>query len=425
MPEPESRLSRRLGTTDAVVVGLGAMIGTGVFVVWQPAAERAGAWLLAGLVIAAFVAFCNATSSAQLAAVHPQAGGTYVYGRERLGRSWGALAGYAFVVGKVASCAAAAHAVGTYLWPEHSRAVAVAATVLVTATNLAGVQRTARTTRVLVAAVVAVLLFVVVAALAGADAEARQSASVDAGVTDVLGAAGLVFFAFAGYARIATLGEEVRDPRRTIPRAIPIALGLVLLLYLAVAAAVLAALGTGGAADSARPVTAAVEQAGADWLAPVATAGAAVAALAALLALVAGVSRTAFAMAAESDLPGKLAAVHERRRIPHVAEVVVAVAVLAAVLAGGLVAALSFSAFTVLLYYAVTNAAALRLRREERLWPRWLAWAGLASCLLLAASLPWRTIVLGVAALVISMGARAAVRRWRRRPAADHGGKAP
>ncbi|MFW6204595.1 MAG: APC family permease, partial [Actinomycetota bacterium] len=351
--------------------------------------------------------------------------GTYVYGRERLGRSWGALAGYAFVVGKVASCAAAAHAVGTYLWPEHSRAVAVAATVLVTATNLAGVQRTARTTRVLVAAVVAVLLFVVVAALAGADAEARQSASVDAGVTDVLGAAGLVFFAFAGYARIATLGEEVRDPRRTIPRAIPIALGLVLLLYLAVAAAVLAALGTGGAADSARPVTAAVEQAGVNWLAPVATAGAAVAALAALLALVAGVSRTAFAMAAESDLPGKLATVHERRRIPHVAEVVVGVAVLAAVLAGGLVAALSFSAFTVLLYYAVTNAAALRLRREERLWPRWLAWAGLASCLLLAASLPWRTIVLGVAALVISMGARAAVRRWRRRPAADHSGEAP
>ncbi|MFW6090412.1 MAG: APC family permease [Actinomycetota bacterium] len=425
MPEPESRLSRRLGTTDAVVVGLGAMIGTGVFVVWQPAAEQAGVWLLAGVVIAAFVALCNATSSAQLAAVHPQAGGTYVYGRERLGQSWGALAGYAFVVGKVASCAAAAHAVGTYLWPEHSRAVAVTATVLVTAVNLAGVQRTARTTRWLVAAVVAVLLAVVVAALAGADAGTRQSAAVDAGVTDVLGAAGLLFFAFAGYARIATLGEEVRNPRRTIPRAIPIALGLVLLLYLAVAAAVLAALGTGGAAGSPRPVTAAVEQAGAAWLAPVATAGAAVAALAALLALVAGVSRTAFAMAAESDLPRRLATVHERRRIPHVAEVVAGVAVLAAVLAGGLVAALSFSAFTVLLYYALTNAAALRLRREERLWPRWLAWAGLASCLLLAASLPWRTIVLGVAALVISMGARTVARTWRRRSAAEDRDRRP
>src|SRR5690606_36233862 len=147
----------------------------------------------------------------------------------------------------------------------------------------------------------------------------------------------------------------------------------------------------------ARPVTAAVERAGADWLAPVATAGAAVAALAALLALVAGVSRTVFAMAADGDLPGRLAAVHERRRIPHIAEVVVGIAVLAAVLAGGLVAALSFSAFTVLLYYAVTNAAALRLRREERRWPRSLAWSGLVSCLLLAASLPWRTIVLGVA----------------------------
>lgn len=401
------------------------MIGTGVFVVWQPAAERAGAWLLAGLVIAAFVAFCNATSSAQLAAVHPQAGGTYVYGRERLGQSWGALAGYAFVVGKVASCAAAAHAVGAYVWPEQARALAAGATVLVTATNLAGIQRTARATRWLVVTVVAVLIAVVAAALIGADAAGRATGTVDAGVTDVLGAAGLLFFAFAGYARIATLGEEVRDPRRTIPRAIPVALGLVLLLYLAVAAAVLATLGAEGAADSARPVTAAVERAGADWLAPVATAGAAVAALAALLALVAGVSRTVFAMAADGDLPGRLAAVHERRRIPHIAEVVVGIAVLAAVLAGGLVAALSFSAFTVLLYYAVTNAAALRLRREERRWPRSLAWSGLVSCLLLAASLPWRTIVLGVAALVISMGARAAVLRWRRRSAAVNRNRRP
>src|SRR5215204_3146774 len=103
--QPESRLSRRLGTADAVVVGVGAMVGTGVFVVWAPAADRAGGWLLPGLGIAAFVAFCNATSSAALAAVHPQSGGTYVYGRERLGHGWGALAGYAFVLGKVASCA--------------------------------------------------------------------------------------------------------------------------------------------------------------------------------------------------------------------------------------------------------------------------------------------------------------------------------
>ncbi|HEX6233493.1 MAG TPA: amino acid permease [Jiangellaceae bacterium] len=410
MSQPESRLARRLGTSDAVIVGLGAMIGTGVFVVWQPAAERAGAWLLAGLAIAAFVAFCNATSSAQLAAVHPQAGGTYVYGRARLSHAWGALAGYAFVFGKIASCATAAHAVGTYLWPEQSRAIAVGAVVLVTGVNLAGIERTARTTRWLVAVVTAVLAAVVVAGLAGASDDGRQSLTAIVGADDVLASAALLFFAFAGYARIATLGEEVRDPARTIPRAVPVALAVVFVLYLAVGGAVLLALGPGGAADSARPITAVVEAAGAGWLAPVATVGAAVAALAALLALVAGISRTAFAMAHERNLPTPLAAVHPTRRIPHVAEIVVGVAVVVAVLSGGLVAVLSFSAFSVLLYYAITNAAALRLRPDERRWPRWLAWAGLASCLLLAASLPWQTVVLGITALAIAMISRAVVR---------------
>ena len=415
MSQPESRLSRRLGTSDAVVVGLGAMIGTGVFVVWQPAAERAGVWLLVGLVIAAFVALCNATSSAQLAAVHPQAGGTYVYGRERLGHGWGALAGYAFIFGKIASCATAAHAVGTYLWPEQARAIAVGAVVLVTGVNLAGVERTARTARWLVAVVTAVLAAAVVAGLGGGDDGARESLSAVVGADDVLAAAALLFFAFAGYARIATLGEEVRDPGRTIPRAVPIALGLVFVLYLAVGATVLFALGPGGAADSRRPITALAEEAGADWLVPVTTVGAAIAALAALLALVAGISRTAFAMAHERDLPSPLAAVHPTRRIPHVAEVVVGIAVIVAVLSGGLVAVLSFSAFSVLLYYAITNASALRLRPDERKWPRWLAWAGLASCLLLAASLPWQTIALGVAALATAMLSRAAVSRIRTR----------
>jgi APA family basic amino acid/polyamine antiporter len=408
--QPESRLARRLGTSDAVIVGLGAMIGTGVFVVWQPAAERAGAWLLAGLAVAAFVAFCNATSSAQLAAVHPQAGGTYIYGRARLSHAWGALAGYAFVFGKIASCATAAHAVGTYLWPEQSRAIAVGAVVLVTGVNLAGIERTARTTRWLVAVVTVVLAAVVVAGLAGASDDGRQSLTAIVGADDVLASAALLFFAFAGYARIATLGEEVRDPARTIPRAVPVALAVVFLLYLAVGGAVLLALGPGGAADSARPITAVVEAAGAGWLAPVTTVGAAVAALAALLALVAGISRTAFAMAHERDLPTPLAAVHPTRRIPRVAEIVVGVAVVVAVLSGGLVAVLSFSAFSVLLYYAITNAAALRLRPDERRWPRWLAWAGLASCLLLAASLPWQTVVLGITALAIAMISRAVVR---------------
>lgn len=128
-------LRRHLGTFDAVTIGLGSMIGAGVFIALAPAAAAAGSWLLVGLAIAAVVAYCNATASARLAARYPQSGGTYVYGRERLGDFWGYTAGWSFVVGKAASCAAMALTVGYYLWPAHANVVAVAAVVALTAVN--------------------------------------------------------------------------------------------------------------------------------------------------------------------------------------------------------------------------------------------------------------------------------------------------
>lgn len=408
-PPPESRLVRRLGTGDAVAVGLAAMIGTGVFVAWQPAAEAAGPWLLAGLAVAAFVAFCNATSTAQLAAVHPEAGGAYHYGRLRLGDAWGALAGYAFVLGKSASCATAALAVGAYLWPSQDILVALAAVVAVTAVNLAGVTRTARVGAVLVAVVVAVLAAVVVTGLGGAGVAPDWSSGPSGGVLGVLGSAAVLFYAFAGYARITTLGEEVRDPA-AIPRAVVVSLTATLVLYAAVGLTVLLVLGAHGTAESARPLRAVAAAAGASWLEPVVAAGAAVAALGALLSLQAGVGRTAFAMASAGDLPARLAAVHARRRVPHVAELASAVVTVLFVLVGDLATTLAASAFAVLVYYAVANAAAWRLGPDERRWPRWLSAAGLASCVLLAVSLPWRTVVAG-AGLAVVMAVRAILRR--------------
>src|SRR5690606_1265784 len=181
------------------------------------------------------LAFCNATSSARLAARYPRSGGTYVYGRERLGGLAGFVAGWGFVVGKTASCAAMALTIGAYLWPDGARVVAVAAVVALTAVNLRGVEKTARATGWLVAVTLSVLAAVVVAgAVAGDAAAGRVAAGEGAGGYGVFTAAGLIFFAFAGYARIATLGEEVRDPQRTIPRAIPLALGVVLAVYVAV-----------------------------------------------------------------------------------------------------------------------------------------------------------------------------------------------
>ncbi len=202
-------MERRLGLSDAVVIGLGSMVGAGIFAALGPAADAAGSGLLLALGLASVVAYCNATSSARLAALYPESGGTYVYGRERLGEFWGYLAGWAFVVGKTASCAAMALTVGAYLWPGQAHAVAVAAVVVLTAVNYAGVQKSVLLTRIVVCTVLAVLAAVAVAALGSADADAaRLGIGPDVTVGGVLQAAGLLFFAFAGYARIATLGRR-------------------------------------------------------------------------------------------------------------------------------------------------------------------------------------------------------------------------
>ncbi|MGG8406764.1 APC family permease, partial [Streptomyces sp. 12297] len=253
-------LRRSLGVSDAVVIGLGSMVGAGIFAALGPAARAAGPALLPALALAAVVAYCNASSSARLAVRHPASGGTYVYGREQLGPFWGYLAGWSFVVGKTASCAAMALTVGAYLWPGRAHAVAVAAVVALTAVNYGGVQKSARLTRVIVAAVLAVLAAVVTGCLTSAAADPdRLSAGLgEAGWSGLLQGAGLLFFAFAGYARITTLGEEVRDPQRTIPRAVPLALGIALAVYAAVAVAALSVLGSGGLAGAAAPLADAV-----------------------------------------------------------------------------------------------------------------------------------------------------------------------
>ena len=401
-------LARRLGLLDAVVLGLGSMLGAGVFAVFAPAAAAAGSGLFVGLALAACAAFCNATSSAQLAAVYPTSGGTYVYGRRQLGDWWGFLAGWGFVIGKTASCAAMALTFAAYLVPgPWQRPVAVAAVVALAAVNYRGVTRTARLTRIIVAVVLAVLAAVILANLASATGRGWQSlGAAPAGAYGVLQSAGLLFFAFAGYARLATMGEEVVAPRRTIPLAIVLALGLTVALYALVAVGLVGVLGVDGLAATPTPLATAVAGGVAPWLAPVVRIGGALASLGALLALVAGVGRTTLAMAREGDLPRPLASVHERFRVPHVAEVTLAAVVCALVLLVDLRGAIGFSSFGVLLYYFVTNLAAYT-QTAARLYPRWLQVAGGVLCVVLAATLPWQSVAAGVAIYLIGIAYRA------------------
>ncbi|WP_280252116.1 APC family permease [Nocardia abscessus] len=413
MASQDGTLHRRLGLTDSVVIGLGAMVGAGIFAALAPAAASAGSWLLVALAVAALLAYCNAMSSARLAALYPVSGGTYVYGRERLGRFWGYLAGWGFVAGKTASCAAMALTVGSYAWPEQAHAVAVGAVVAITAVNYTGVQKSAFATRMIVAVVLAVLAVVIVIGLFGTHSAATVLPG-RIGPRDVLTAAGLLFFAFAGYARIATLGEEVREPRRTIPRAVMIALGLALAVYALVAVAALSVLGSGGLAQAADPLARVVSAAGVPAAAPVVRIGAVLAAAGSLLALILGVSRTALAMARDRYLPGALAAVHPRFGVPHRAELVVGaiVAVVAALF--DLRAAIGFSSFTVLFYYLIANLCAATLTAEENRPPRWIPVVGAVGCVVVGFSLPLGSVLAGLGALTLGVALYALGKRYRR-----------
>ena len=429
-----STLERRLGLSDAVVVGLGAMVGAGVFVAFAPAAARAGSLVWVSLAVAAVVAVCNALSSARLAAQFPSAGGTYVYGRELLGPLPGFLAGWGFVVGKTASCAAMALTAGLYLWPGHAGLVAAAAVLALTILSVLGVQRTAAASKALVGIVLAVLAVFVAMAWVTGPASAGPVASppaVDgeawpARVLGVLGGAGFCFFAFAGYARIATLGEEVREPARTIPRAVVVAITVVIGVYAAVLAATVHVLGVGGVAASAAPVLDAAaqvggaagggagdggESGGGAVLASVVRIAAGIAALGALLGGVLGVSRTAMAMARDRHLPAPLAAVHPTTRTPYVAELCVGVLVAAIVLVADVRQAIGFSSFAVLIYYLVANTAALRLDRRRRRLPAWVPVLGAIGCVVVAGSLPWQSVIGGVVVFVVGGAVYAVTRR--------------
>lgn len=283
--------------------------------------------------------------------------------------------------------------IGAYLWPEHDRWIAVLAVVAITGVNYFGVRKSLWLTRIIVAFTLVTLVVVVLACVRTAQPE-HLTGWLGDGVYGILQSAGLLFFAMAGYARIATMGEEVKRPAWTIPRAIPIALAITLVVYLVVAVAVLAAVGAEGIAGQAAPLQSAVAAGSWNSLAPAVRAGAVVAAFGSLLSLTLGVSRTTLAMARDRYLPTTLGKVHPRFGVPHHAELAIAAVVIVLVLTTDIRGTIGFSSFGVLVYYAIANASALTLNSPSR-GRRLLPVLGLAGCLILAGTLPWTSVVAG------------------------------
>jgi APA family basic amino acid/polyamine antiporter len=414
---PAGELRRELGLLDAVGIGFGAIVGAGIFVVTGVAAGIAGPAFLAGLCIAGVAATANALSSAQLAAEYPQSGGTYEYGYRVLTPWAGFAAGWMFLAAKISAAGTVALGLAGYLAALvpglAPRAVAVAAILFFTGLNYFGVRRSSRANLAIVAVSLgSLLLFVVLGA--GAFRAENLRPFAPQGWRGTLQAAAILFFAYTGYARVATLGEEVHDPRRTIPRAIVITIVGAILLYFAVAIVAAGAAGTAGMAASTAPLRVAAAETGIPWLPTVVSVGGLTAMLGVILSQVLGLSRMAFAMARRGDLPRFLEHVHPDRGVPGRA--VLAVGGLAALVAatGTLQGVAATASFTILVYYGIANLAALRMPPRAKLYPDLVPRVGLVTCTLLALSLTPATMAAGVGVLAAGFAVRWAVHRLAR-----------
>ena len=421
----DTSLRRELGLGGAILMGLGAILGTGVFVSIGIGAGIAGSAVIPAIVIAALLALCNALSAAQLAAAHPVSGGTYEYGYRYLNHWLGFVAGWMFLCAKSASAATAALGLAGYLVYRLDLAaswqipLALLAVVALTAIVLTGMRRSNRANTLIVGITLVALTVLVVAGLPQAlgDGYARLTDFTvnghPVGLAELLQASALMFVAFTGYGRIATLGEEVHAPERTIPRAILTTLTISAVVYIAVAVVAVGILGSGALAAATRGdaaplqrVADALSTPGVAWLVAI---GAMTAMLGVLLNLILGLSRVLLAMGRRRDMPSAFARLNDDASTPTIAVLVVGLIILGLTAIGSVETTWSFSAFTVLIYYALTNAAALRLPATNRRYPRVFSWIGLAGCLGLAFWVDAAVWMSGLALLAIGLLWHAAV----------------
>lgn len=430
LPEHEHSLRREVGLAGAVLLGLGSMVGTGVFVSVGIAAGVAGPSVIAATLIAALIATANGLSSAQLASAHPVSGGTYEYGYLWLSPALGFSAGWMFMLAKSASAATAALGLSGYLLDGFGIApggwhvaVAVMAALAITAFVAGGIRRSNFGNAIVVGLALGGLVLLIALSLPRIISEGADRFTPflpglgDAdGIQALLHGSALMFVAFTGYGRIATLGEEVHNPKHVIPRAIVATMLVVSVLYLGVATVGVGVLGADAFGEAAARTAAPLEEIAAALDIPFLVQFLAVAAIAAmagvLLNLVLGLSRVLLAMARRRDAPRFLARVDAERASPVASVWACGLLIAAIALVGDVRTTWSFSAFTVLVYYAITNLAALRLPPEHRLYPRWIPALGLIGCLGLAFWVERRVWLVGLALLAAGLVGHLLRRHW-------------
>lgn len=409
------KLKRVLGLKDAVGVGLGAIIGAGIFVVTGVAAGVSGASFLVGLMIAGIVASFNGLSSAQLAAVYPQSGGTYEYGYRLLSPVWGFSAGWMFIISKLSAAGVVAIGFGSYFYqlvPVLSPVIySLIAVFLLTIANLSGIQKAGSINIVIVMVTVLSLLYFVFGGLFSVSSE-NFSPFAPNGVLGIAESTAILFFAFTGYARIATLAEEVREPRKTIPKAVIITIVSAVVLYAAVSFVAVGTVGAESMSHSRSPLQLAAEAMSAPGIGVIITLGASTAMLGVLLSQILGISRMLLAMGRRNDLPRFFEKIDGKTSVPNAGIVFTGVVIVAITLIGSFEFVVRSATFTILLYYSITNLSAIRQPGKEQIFGKIIPYLGLIGCLLMSVSLPFNVIISGIGVLVAGFGLRFLQKRF-------------
>ena len=407
-------LLRSLTLKDAVGVGLGAIIGAGIFVVTGIAAGVSGPAFLIGLLIAGIIATFNALSSAQLAAVYPNSGGTYEYGYILLNSTFGFSAGWMFLISKLASAGVVAIGFGSYfyqLFPLGSPLIfSVLAVFFLTFANIFGIKKAGILNLIIVAVTVFSLLYLAASGIPEIKIQNFKPFS-PFGISGIAEAAALLFFAFTGYARIATLAEEVVEPKKTIPRAIIITIVSSIILYTLISFVAIGIIGAENMAKSTSPLQEVANALSTTGIKSVITVGASTAMLGVLLSQILGISRMMLAMARRKDLPPVFERIHSRFRVPHVGIIFTGFIILILTLVGSFEFIVRAATFTILLYYSITNIAAIRQPEEDRMYSKIIPILGLIGCLAMAISLPLNVIISGCGLLIVGFVLKFVIRK--------------
>ena len=383
----EDSFSRTLTKKNSLYLGLSSMIGAGLFYNLAPTSNISSYSSILGLLLAGTLAFANASSSAQLATLYPQTGGTYLYASKVLGKLSGNVAGIVFILGKTVSCIAIALTLGNYISPIYGKEIGIGLSVLVFAIGYKGITKTAVLAKWFVLIVVAILTFFCIAILLTPSTNFAIPILEGFSISNLFLSAAIWFFAFTGYSRLATYGEEIKNPEKIIPSSILTGLGVTVLIYLIVNWFALAIVGPGVIANSNTPLLVAMDVSILSDFSFLVVFASSIATASVFLALLPAISRIYVAMSRDGIFPNIFSKIHKINNSAYISELFVLLTVVIGIYTINITNAIKLSAFFILIYYSLTNLSVINLKKDERLYSVLIAYYGLVVCLVLGFSL--------------------------------------